>query len=122
MISASRRLTSNEAFVLSGGTLTLSTPSVFNDALTLSGGISSGPGMITVNGLFTWSGGTMNGAGSTDAKGGLQLTNAAGVSLADTRVLINSATATWTGAGNLSPAAGATFRNQPIGVVPAFGN
>jgi filamentous hemagglutinin family protein len=59
-----RRLTSNENFVISGGSLSLGGPSTFNSSLSLLGGELTGAGNVTVNGAFIWTGGRLTGAGS----------------------------------------------------------
>ena len=61
---AAARLTSNENFVIAGGSLNLNRPSSFNGSLSLLGGELTGAGDVTVNGAFVWTGGRLSGAGS----------------------------------------------------------
>src|SRR5712692_10167406 len=61
-------LVSNDGFVLSGGTLSLTTASTIDNSFTMSAGTLSGAGNLTVNGLLTWTSGTMTGAGHTVAQ------------------------------------------------------
>jgi N-acetylneuraminic acid mutarotase len=55
-------LTSQDALVLSGGSLSIAAASVVNNSFTLSGGTLGGPGALTVNAGSTLSGGTLDGA------------------------------------------------------------
>jgi hypothetical protein len=54
-------LTSEEAFTLSGGTLTIDSASELNNGFTLSGSLS-GTGDVTVSGNMSWTGGGDMGA------------------------------------------------------------
>src|SRR5262249_12508491 len=54
-------LTSQNAIVLSGGTLVLGAASTINNTFTLSGGTLTGLGKLTVSGQLSWMGGTMSG-------------------------------------------------------------
>src|SRR5262249_40948959 len=57
-------LTSNEALVISGGSLTEAAASAMNNGLTLSGGTLTPNGALTLGGNSSWSGGSIiNGAG-----------------------------------------------------------
>jgi ELWxxDGT repeat protein len=55
-------LSSQDALVLSGGSLSIAAGSTVNNSFTLSGGTLGGPGSLTVNGGSTLSGGTLDGA------------------------------------------------------------
>jgi uncharacterized repeat protein (TIGR01451 family) len=85
------------------GTLSIATVS-------LSGGTLSGPSAMNITGLLTWSGGTITGSGMTNANGGMSLSGN-NKTLSGGRVLNNSATATWTGTGDISLGSGTTFNN-----------
>ncbi len=104
-------LTSSEAFVLSGGTLTINSAATLSSTFTQSGGILSGSGSVSVSGLLTWSGGSMGGSGATDANGGMEITTADTLALNGTRTLNNAGVANWTGAGGFNNEPGATFNN-----------
>ena len=106
-----KSLTCNEAFVLSGGTLTIASNSTLSGTFTFSGGTLGGSGNLTVGGLLTWSDGIMGGSGSTNANGGIHLTNAGALQMTDTRALNNGAVASWTGAGSITNSAGASLNN-----------
>jgi hypothetical protein len=108
-------LTSDEAFVLSGGTLTLSANSVLNGPFTFSGGTLGGAGNLEIDDLFTWSGGVMGGSGATNATGGMQIDNAGAVQIADMRRLNNAGDAVWTGDGGFNNGPAAMFTNQGSG-------
>ena len=95
-----------------GGTLNFSSGELITTtAYTQSSGTLTGTDTLTVSGLLTWSGGTMSGQGTTNANGGLMLTNAGGVNLRDTRTVNNAGVATWSGAGSFSNDTGAVFNN-----------
>jgi hypothetical protein len=87
-------LTSQDALVLSGGSLSVSTDSAINNALALSGATLTGSGNLTVTGLFSWTAGTLAGpvGSSLTAQGGMTL---GGSMSLDGRTLNNAATATW---------------------------
>jgi adhesin HecA-like repeat protein len=91
----------NDTFVLSGGTLTLSTDSVSGstDAFNLSGGTLTGTGNLTINGSLSWTAGTMSGAGTTAlaAGAGGTLSGAGYKNLG--RTLANAGTLDYTGSG-----------------------
>ena len=56
-------LTSNENFVLSGGTFSINSTSVIKN-LALQGGTLTGAGDLTITGVMTWTAGTLSGAGT----------------------------------------------------------
>jgi autotransporter-associated beta strand protein len=60
---AANRLTSNENFVIAGGSLDLGGASSFTGSLSLLGGELKGAGNVTVSGAFIWTGGRLTGAG-----------------------------------------------------------
>src|SRR5262245_31819255 len=68
-----RSLTSQNAILLSGGSLTIGAASTINNTFTLTGGTLSGTGDLTVSGLLSWTGGALTGGGRTVAQGGLAL-------------------------------------------------
>ncbi len=107
---AIRSLVSQEALVLSGGTLTVANASQVNASVTFSDGALAGSGDVTVTGALNWTGGTMSGSGRTiiGSTGTLSLSGGIGRQLR--RVLQNEGTATWTG-GDL-PMFGGTFNNN----------
>ena len=104
---------------VSFGTLNLSSgESLTSPTFVMNSGTVGGSDTITVTGLFTWLGGTLGGTGTLNANGGIDLSNPFGIFLRNTRVLNNSATATWTGAGSFGNDTGATFNNLLyIGIV-----
>jgi hypothetical protein len=108
-------LRSENALVLSGGSLNLASASTFNGNFTFSNGTLSGLGDLTVNGPLTWSGGTMTGPGRTIANGGLALSNPGGLlvpsTVLDGRELDNAGSAVWTGSGNITISNGGVFNN-----------
>jgi hypothetical protein len=107
-------LLSNDAFVLSGGSLDLATTSTLNSTITFSNGTLSGRGDLTINDQFTWSGGTMTGTGHTVANGGLALSNPnsfISATTLDGRQLDNAGSAVWTGPGNITISNGGVFNN-----------
>ncbi len=105
------QLQSNEAIVLSGGTLSLITgTSTINNVFTLSGGTLAGDGDLVVNGMFNWTGGVMTGNGSTFAGGGMNISGA-GDKFLQGRTLNNSGTAAWTGSGVIWGSLGSVFNN-----------
>lgn len=89
--TAVRSLTSQEAFSLSGGTLSLTTASALHAAFTFSGGTLTGGGSLAWNGPVAWSGGvvsvaavsssTMSITGQVELRGGRELQNAGTVTL-----------------------------------------
>ena len=100
------------ALQLNGCTLNLSSGEVIPvSSYAQTSGTLTGNDSINIAGLLTWSGGTMSGQGTTNANGGMQLTNQAGVFLRETRILNNLGAATWTGAGSFSNDTGAVFNN-----------
>jgi hypothetical protein len=104
-------LQSNEAMVLSGGSLSIATTAVINNSFTLNFGTLTGAGDVTVNGLLSWNGGTvgvMSGSGRTIAAGGLEISSGA----LDGRRLENAQTATWlTSGGDIFIQGGAVITN-----------
>jgi hypothetical protein len=104
-----RSLQCSKNLAISNGSFVIATTSAINGSLTLSGGNFDGGSDLTVSGLLTWSGGRMMGSGRTHASGNIVL-NGSGQVL-DARTLENLATATWTGADNISGANGGVFNN-----------
>lgn len=104
-------LTATDHLVLSGGTLTLASASSLA-TFEMIGGTLNGAGSLTISGLLTWSAGTFGGSGTTNANGGVALTNPSSVAIRDTRTINNMGTATWTGAGGISADTGTTFNNM----------
>lgn len=102
-------LTVSEAFVLSGGTLTVNGASAMSGNFTLSGGTLTGTGTLTVDGSLSWTGGTMAGVGVTRVNGGLTISGTAGKTL-NGRTLRNATSAVWTG-GTLNGQGGAVLDN-----------
>jgi phage baseplate assembly protein gpV len=109
-------LTSQDAFVMSGGSLDLNAASALENTFTFTGGTLSGRGTLTVDGAFTWSGGTMTGSGHTVVTNTLALSNPGGFTnpstTLDGRALDNQGTTTWTDRGNISVINGGSFNNQ----------
>ncbi len=111
-------LTSHEAIVLQGGSLSLAGDSTLEADFTLTGtGELTGAGRLTLNDLFVWAGGTMAGSGVTVSTDRLRIDGSEPKYLIDTRKLNNQGDMLWTGGevfrGLDSPAfnnfAGATF-------------
>ena len=102
-------LTCSEAFVLSGGTLSLDEASTMNTGCAFGGGTLGGTGTLTLHGASTWSGGTMTGSGTTvvATDGSLAITGTAYLY----RNLTNDGTLTWTG-GNVYGGSGTTLTNN----------
>jgi hypothetical protein len=135
-------LRSEEAIVLSNGTLSISATAIITNAFTLtddpallSSSTLAGTGSLVVNGPLTWDGGTMSGPGQTIANGGLTITGAEDKFLSG-RTLSNSGLASWDGTGTiwavgggggiLTNLAGATFQIESdtvfVGSNSAFNN
>lgn len=101
------KLESEEAFVISGGTLSLEAlddPSRINNDFTLSGTSINGedlagPGDLIIEGVFIWTSGEMSGNAVTLAKGGLEIDGTTRKFLA--RKLENAGDATWRGMGEI---------------------
>ncbi|MCR9294671.1 MAG: hypothetical protein NXI32_18290, partial [bacterium] len=103
-------LVSDEALVISGGTLEIATTSAINDNLSLSGSSSTaltGAGDVTVDGLFTWTGGRLQGTGKLIASGGMQLE---GSTKYLERTVDNAGTAIWA-SGTIFANADGVFNN-----------
>ncbi len=110
-------LTSNNPFILSGGTLNLASSSRINAPFTFSGGTLAGSGDLTVMGTLSWSGGTMAGPGATLAQGGMALSGG-GDEYLDGRTLDNYGSAAWAGANNfIHLSNGAAWDNEPGSVL-----
>jgi hypothetical protein len=90
-------LMSQNAIIVSRGSLALCAPSTVANSLTVSGGTLAGPGPLTVRGLFTWTGGTLRG-GSLTADGGMVIKGPGAVNLNGFTVL-DAARATGHGKG-----------------------
>ena len=105
-------LESEEALVLSGGSLSVVAESVLNSTFTLSGGTLKGTGNVVLNGLSTWTGGDMSGTGKITIPATAQL-NISGGSIKDLRgrTIDNLGTTTWTGTGDIRSGNGAVFNN-----------
>ena len=67
------QFTSDEAFVLSGGSLSLNGLSSINTNFSFINGFIGGEGTLTLNGSSSWSGGTMQGSGTTIVASGASL-------------------------------------------------
>jgi hypothetical protein len=108
------------SLTVSGGAVTFSTGTAITPAtLLVSGGNLSGSDNVTVSGLFTWWGGTMSGTGTTTANGGLTI-DGSGLTLA--RPLTNTATATWTGLGDITATTDGVVNNQANAVIDVQNN
>lgn len=109
---AAATITNTGALQLDGCALSLSSGEVVNvPTLDQTSGTLTGSDMVNVAGVLTWSGGAMSGTGVTRANGGLQLTNASGIFLRETRTLNNAGAGVWSGAGNFSNDTGAVLNN-----------
>lgn len=93
-------LISAEAFVLSGGALTIDVSAQFDASFNLTGGEISGAADIIIAFSMTWSGGTMSGAGTTSINNGATLTLTSPATKTLQRSLDNDGTTDWT-AGDL---------------------
>lgn len=114
-------LHSEEAIVLSGGSLSINAVSEINNTFTMSlpplvsrAITLSGAGDLTVNGLFTWTEGSVDGSGRIIANGGLVIGGNAHKFFSG-RTLDNAGTATWSGNGAIVMESGAVFNNLPGG-------
>ncbi|MBI5755929.1 MAG: tandem-95 repeat protein, partial [Nitrospirae bacterium] len=126
-------LRSNEAIVLSGGSISIANSAVLSGALTLSGGtltgaanvislglftITSGTlggsGTVTVTGTMTWASGTMTGTGTTVIAAGGTLNISGSVNLRGGRTLRNEGTANWN-SGPISGSYGESATIENIG-------
>jgi hypothetical protein len=105
--NAVRALTSTEAFVLSGGTLTVSNFSQLENTFQMSGGTRSGSGEMIVFGPGTWNGGTFSGGGSTRFQGGIMITGTANVFISG-HTVVNAGFGIWN-----TPSAGILFQTAP---------
>ncbi|MCC7484918.1 MAG: hypothetical protein IT529_07980, partial [Burkholderiales bacterium] len=102
---------------ISGASVQPQVPVTFGGPLTVSGGLLLGTGAVTVNGPFTWSGGTTVGGTLLTTAGATTITTATG----GTGNWSNAGTVTIAGAGAVQLGAGATFTNQPGGVLNLTG-
>jgi hypothetical protein len=99
-----------EDFVLSGGSLSVSTAAQFAAAFSLSSGTLAGSGDVTITGVLNWTFGTMSGTGKTIIAS-TGVLNLSGLSVRNlNRVLQNDGAATWT-VGTLAMNGG-TFNNN----------
>ena len=97
---------------LTGGTVDFSSGEALTTSdYTQTAGTLDGSDVLTVNGLVAWSGGDMSGTGVLNANAGMDIANPGSLQLLENRTVNNAATATWTGAGIFSNAAGAKFNN-----------
>lgn len=110
---AVRSLHSEEAILLTGGTLDIGATSILSQTLALMGGTLSGNGDLTLNGLLLWRQGTMSGLGTTIANGDIHFIDNLSYVLMDGRTLINSGTAVWQNGGYLIAYFGSTIINLP---------
>lgn len=97
---------------LISGTLNVNTPiaaTTFNQ----SGGTLQGAATFTTTGLYTWTGGAMAGAGITNANGGMSI-GGIGKEIKGGRALNNTATANYTGTGQLGVEGGSVINNSGI--------
>ena len=83
------------------------TLSINNGTLDVAGDLT----ILTASGPFYWNGGRIQGAGQTRSLGNLTIDGSSDKSL-DGHTLINEATATWGGTGNVHAYNGAVFVNQ----------
>jgi hypothetical protein len=113
-----KSLTSHEAIVIQGGSLSLAEDSTVEAEFTLTGdGLLTGDGRLTLGDLFVWSGGTMAGTGVTVSTDRLRIEGAEPKYLLNTRTLNNQGDMLWTGgevfrgldAPTFNNLAGATF-------------
>jgi hypothetical protein len=114
-------LHSEEAIVLSAGTLSIDAASTISNTFTFSGGTLAGVGSLTVDGLLTWSAGTMNNLGGTTANGGLIISGSL-TKFLNGSTLRNADNATWTGTGNIQGSQGAIFDNLAGGLFEVQNN
>jgi hypothetical protein len=120
--------TTNEqgGYTITGNTLVAGGTAGFqNDLdlpqLTLSGGALSDPGTMTIDGTLAWTGGFMTGPGTTVAHGNVNINNSSDVGLSLGHTFQNTATAIWTGTGNIKLSDGSTFTNLPNAMVDIQG-
>ncbi|MCI0439857.1 MAG: Ig-like domain-containing protein, partial [Chloroflexi bacterium] len=88
-------LFSEEAIVLSGGTLSIAASSEINNDFAMSGGTLAGNGAVRVSGDFSWTGGQMNGPGKTIVDGALTMTGTADKNVRFGRTLEVNGVASW---------------------------
>jgi hypothetical protein len=116
--------------VLAGGTVTLTgTNTVLSPVLSLAGAAlvgGVGAALATAGGsLLDWSGGSLSGTLATLTGSTIRLSGAGNKVMADSAVLNNAGTLTFTGSGALLANAyqtGATINNQTSGVIRAVTN
>ncbi len=107
-IDSIKSLNSNEALVVSGGSLSIAGVSTIADSLTVSSGTLTTDSALTVAGNVIWSGGILSGTGALNANGGLSLSGAQ--LILSQKIVNNSRQATWS-AGQISSGNGAIFNN-----------
>jgi hypothetical protein len=127
-------LQSENALVLSGGSLALAADSAVDNTLVLNGGTLSaggplsinaleqtsgtlnGAGAVTIQGQWDWSGGTQSGSGRTDLLGNADLSGGASSPLQlSGRAVDSDGTATLLAGSALNFASGAAWNNQSDG-------
>jgi hypothetical protein len=120
VFSAGSKIGSVGSLIIKSGVVQFSTGlAVTPTQLTQSGGTLTGSDAVNISGLTTWTGGSMTGTGTTFAQGGLQLGATDGAKYLEVirgRMVINGATATWRGLGELDLFSGGTFVN-PAGAM-----
>jgi hypothetical protein len=97
-------------------TVTLNTPADCADVTLGSGTTGStltGSGTLTVRRNFLWTSGTMSGSGKTLISAGATLTVGSSNQVSLSRILENSGTVLWTGAGGITLFSGAVITNRP---------
>lgn len=113
-----KTVVANEAFTLSGGTLTITdvvNSSAFNAAYTQSAGVLGGPATVVLNAPSTWSNGDMTGTGTTRVSSTLTLNSGNSKELIGRR-LENAGTVILTSTGPFYLEDQAVFVNQ-VGAV-----
>jgi fibronectin-binding autotransporter adhesin len=102
--------------IATGGEVTLNT-NITAPNVALDAGVIQGTGNLTIQSSFQWSSGTMSGnATTTIASDATMVIDTANTKYLDTRDLVNSGTANWTG-GTLDASNGARFINDGTLVV-----
>ncbi|MFQ5704315.1 MAG: beta strand repeat-containing protein [Gemmatimonadales bacterium] len=103
--------TGTQTLAIVSTTMTIDTAAAVgtNGAIIQTGGTLAGPGTVSVSGSYDWSGGIQSGTGSTVVLSGATFTGSGtGTKSIDTRTLLITGSAVWSGIGQLQ------FRNNAV--------
>lgn len=111
-------ISSKEHLQQTGGTVTLSAPSVFDGAYTLTSGTITSVASRTFNGPFTWNAGIFSGAGAIQNNGIMSMNGSGSKTITGGLTFTNNGTVSWTG-GYLYLNSSSIFQNAATGIFDA---